>query len=133
MDSVILKLFHFIMMIVFLTIYLLAYIIVKPFLLNYKRKISTLSLKLSYLIYLLVLLVSVYLFMFFGPSDIEYQLSNLFFIIMLICLFIPNLGILFRRKFQRKRVFYNYIFSVINLGITYFLIHKLIQHHWFLG
>lgn len=132
MDSVILKLFHFIMMIVFLTIYLLAYIIVKPFLLNYKRKISTLSLKLSYLIYLLVLLVCVYLFMFFGPSDIEYQLSNLFFIIMLICLFIPNLGILFRRRFQKVRVFYNYLFSVINLGITYFLIYKIIQHQWFL-
>lgn len=133
MDEVILKFFHFLMMIVFLTIYLLAFIVIKPFLLNYKRKISTLSLKLSYLIYLLVLLVCVYLFMFFGPSDIEYQLSNLFFIIMLICIFIPNLGILFRRKFQKIRVFYNYLFSVVNLCISYFLIHKLVQHHWFLG
>ncbi|MFP4026013.1 MAG: hypothetical protein ACLFVR_15940 [Thiohalospira sp.] len=121
------------MMVVFLIIYLLAFIVVKPFLLNYKRKISTLSLKITYLVYLAVLLVCVYLFMFFGPSDIEYQLSNLFFMIMLICIFIPNLGILFRRKFQRIRVFYNYLFSFVNLSISYFLIHKLVQHHWFLG
>ncbi len=133
MDEVILKFFHFLMMIVFLTIYLLAFIVVKPFLINYKRKISTITLKLSYLVYLAVLLVCVYLFMFFGPSDIEYQLSNLFFTIMLICLFIPNLGILFRRKFRKFRVQYNYFFSLINLCISYFLIYKLIQHHWFLG
>jgi|SRR6056297_2188927 len=133
MDGVILKFFHFLMMIVFLTIYLLAFIVVKPFLINYKRKISTLSLKISFLIYLAVLLVCVYLFMFFGPSDIEYQLSNLAFLMLLLCIFIPNMGILFRRKFQKIRIFYNYLFSGVNLGISYFLIYKLIQQNWFLG
>ncbi len=133
MDGVIIKFFHFLMMIVFLTIYLLAFIVVKPFMINFKRKISTLSLKITYLIYLAVLLICAYIFIFFGPSDIEYQLSSLFFVIMLICIFIPNLGILFRRKFQRIRVFYNYLFSGINLCISYFLIHKLIEQNWFLG
>ncbi|MEE4198729.1 MAG: hypothetical protein V2I54_13910 [Bacteroidales bacterium] len=133
MDGVIIKFFHFLMMIVFLTIYLLAFVVIKPFLINYKRKISTLSLKISYLIYLAMLLVCVYLFMFFGPSDIEYQLSNMAFVIFLLLLFIPNLGILLRRKFQKIRIFYNYFFSGINLGISYFLIHKLIQNQWFLG
>lgn len=133
MDDVIIKFFHFLMMIVFLTIYLLAFIVVKPFMLNYKRKASTLSLKITYLIYLAVLLICAYLFIFFMPSDIEYQLSNLFFVIMLICIFIPNMGILFRRRFQKIRVFYNYFFSGINLCITYFLIYKLIQQNWFLG
>jgi hypothetical protein len=71
--------------------------------------------------------------MFFGPSDIEYQLSNMAFVIFLLLLFIPNLGILLRRKFQKIRIFYNYFFSGINLGISYFLIHKLIQNQWFLG
>jgi hypothetical protein len=124
--------FHFILMIVFLIIYVLAFIIVKPFLLNYKRLISTISLKISYLIYLAALLICVYLFMFYGPSDIENKLSEIFFFILLICLFIPNLGILFRRNIKRHRVVYNYLFSVINLSITIFIIYKLDQFNWFI-
>lgn len=124
--------FHFLLMIVFLIIYVLAFIIVKPFLLNYKRLVSTISLKISYLIYLATLLVCVYLFMFYGPSDIENQLSEVFFFGLLICLFIPNLGILFRRNFKKYRELYNYIFSVINLIITFFVIFKLDQFDWFI-
>lgn len=124
--------FHFLLMVVFLIIYVLAFIIVKPFLLNYKRLVSTLSLKITYLIYLAALLVCVYLFMFYGPNDIENQLSEVFFFSLLISLFIPNLGILFRRKFKKNRKEYNYIFSVINLIITAFIIYKLNQFHWFI-
>jgi len=124
--------FHFLLMVAFLIIYVLAFIVVKPFLLNYKRLISTLSLKVSYLIYLAALLVSVYLFMFYGPSDIENQLSEVFFFSLLLSLFIPNLGILFRRNFKKHRKEYNYFFSVINLLITVFIIYKLDQYHWFI-
>ena len=124
--------FHFLLMIVFLIIYVLAFIIVKPFLLNYKRLVSTLSLKITYLIYLAALLISVYLFMFYGPSDIENHISEVFFFSVLISLFIPNLGILFRRNFKQYRKEYNYIFSVINLIITVFIIYKLNQFHWFI-
>ena len=124
--------FHFILMIVFLIIYVLAFIIVKPFLLNYKRLISTISLKISYLVYLAALLICVYLFMFYGPNDIENKLSEIFFFILLICLFIPNLGILFRRNIKRHRVAYNYLFSAINLSITIFIIYKLDQFNWFI-
>jgi len=124
--------FHFLLMIVFLIIYVLAFIIVKPFLLNHKRLISTLSLKLSYLLYLLVLLVSVYLFMFYGPNDIENHLSEALFFSLLISLFIPNLGILFRRNFRKYREHYNYVFSAINLLITVFIIYKLDQFNWFI-
>lgn len=124
--------FHFLLMIVFLIIYVLAFIIVKPFLLNHKRLISTLSLKLSYLLYLAVLLVCVYLFMFYGPNDIEYHLSEVFFFTLLISLFIPNLGILFRRHFKKYRKPYNYIFSIINLIITIFILYKLNRLNWFI-
>ncbi len=124
--------FHFILMIVFLIIYVLAFIIVKPFLLNYKRLVSTISLKISYLIYLAALLICVYLFMFYGPNDIENKLSEIFFFVLLVCLFIPNLGILFRRNIKRQRKLYNYLFSVINLSITIFIIYKLDQFDWFI-
>jgi hypothetical protein len=124
--------FHFLLMIVFLIMYVLAFIIVKPLLLNRKQLISTLSLKVSYLIYLGVLLVSVYLFMFYGPNDIEHQLSEVFFFTILVCLFIPNLGILIRRNFRKHRRNYNYIFTIINLVITFFIIYKLDQFDWFI-
>ena len=124
--------FHFILMIVFLIIYVLAFIIVKPFLLNYKRLISTISLKISFLIYLAALLICVYLFMFYGPNDIENKLSEIFFFVLLVCLFIPNLGILFRRNIKKHRVMYNYLFSVINLAITVFIIYKFDKLNWFI-
>jgi len=124
--------FHFLLMLVFLVLYILAYIIVKPALMNHKRPISTLGLKITYLIYLAALLVCVYLFMFYGPSDIENQLSEGFFFGLLISLFIPNLAILLRRNIHQNRVAYNIIFSVVNLIITFFLIYKLNQHNWFI-
>lgn len=127
-----LTIFHFLLMIVFLIIYVLALIIIKPLLLNYKRLVSTLCLKISYLIYLATLLVCVYLFMFYSPDDIEHQLSELFFFTLLICLFIPNVGILFRRNIKKYRGVYNCLFSVINLIITVFIISKLNQFHWFI-
>ena len=124
--------FHFLLMIVFLIMYVLAFIIVKPLLLNRKLLISTLSLKVSYLIYLGILLISVYLFMFYGPNDIEHQLSEVFFFTILVCLFIPNLGILFRRNFRKNRKVYNYVFTIINLIVTFFIIYKLDQFDWFI-
>lgn len=132
MNNAVQNIVHFLLMIVFLIIYLLAFIIVKPFLINHKRKISTLSLKITYLIYLLILLVFVYLFMFFGSTDLEYQISNLLFVFLLICLFLPNFGILLRHNFEKVRTEYNFTFSLVNIVISVFIILKLIQHDWFL-
>ncbi|PLX13707.1 MAG: hypothetical protein C0597_11310 [Marinilabiliales bacterium] len=70
--------------------------------------------------------------MFYGSNDIENNLSEALFFSLLISLFIPNLGILFRRKFRKNREQYNYIFSVINITITFFIIYKLNQFDWFL-
>jgi len=132
MNNAVQNIVHFLLMVVFLIIYLLAFVIVKPFLINHKRKISTLFLKITYLLYLLALLVFVYLFMFFGPADLEYQISNLLFVFLLICLFLPNFGILLRRNFEKYRTEYNIAFSLINCIIVVFIILKLIQHDWFL-
>lgn len=124
--------FHFILFIAFLTIYVLAFIIIKPFLLNHIRLISTLSLKITYILYLTSLLIYTYLFIFYGPDNIENQSSEFFFFSMLACLFIPNLVILFRRHFNKYRTHYNYFFSIINLLITIFIIYKLDQCKWFI-
>lgn len=119
--------------IVFLVIYVLAFVVVKPFLLNHKRLISTLSLKVTYILYLGVLLICVFLFMFYGSAETEHNLSEKVFFGLLFCFFIPNLGILFRRHFIKHRNLYNYIFAIINIVITIFIIYKLTQANWSLG
>ncbi len=126
------NIYHFLLLIVFLIMYVLAFIIIKPIRLNRKLLISTLSLKITYLFYLGILLISIYLFMFHGPNDIEHRLSEIFFFTLLLCLFVPTIGILLRRNFKKYREIYNYIFSLINLIITVFIIYKLDQFDWFI-
>ncbi len=126
------SIFHFLLMLVFLTIFVLSIIVIKPFLINYKRKVSTISLKVSYLVYLAALLIGVYLFMFYGPNDIENQVSEAFFFSLLLCLFIPNIAILIRRRFKHKRTEYNYIFSFVNLVITILIFYMLNRFNWFI-
>jgi len=126
------ELLHIILFIVFLLTFIMAYNYVKPFLINRKRKYSTLSLKLSYLIYLIFLLVFVFLFLLFGADKVEYRITDSVFFGVLILLFLPNIGILIRRKIKNVRIIYNYLFSVINIVATYYLILKLSQNNWFI-
>ena len=126
------ELLHIILFIVFLLTFIMAYNYVKPFLINRKRKYSTLSLKLSYLVYLLFLLIFVFLFLLFGADKVEYKITDSVFFGVLILLFLPNIGILIRRKIKNIRVIYNYLFSAINIVATYYLVMKLSQNNWFI-
>jgi hypothetical protein len=125
------QLLHIILLIVFLLTYILAYNYLKPFLINKKRKYSTLSLKLSYLVYLAFLLGFMFLFLLFGADRVEYRISDALFFGVLILLFLPNIGVLLRRTVKKFRVFYNYLFSIVNLVATYYLIIKLVENNWF--
>ncbi len=97
-------------------IFLLAYAYLKPHQLHKRRLVSTLLLKLSYLTYLLVLLIVVYL-----SALVRHGLENVFygieFFAFLIVLFVPNIGILARKleHFSKKREGYNYFFTVVNI------------------
>jgi hypothetical protein len=126
------QLLHIILLIVFLLTYILAYNYLNPFLINKKRKYSTLSLKLSYMIYLAFLLAFMFLFLLYGADRVEYQISDALFFGILILLFLPNIGILLRRTVKSLRVLYNYVFTAINLFATYYLIYKLVANNWFI-
>jgi uncharacterized membrane protein YhaH (DUF805 family) len=125
------QLLHILLFVVFLLTYILAYNYVRPFRINRKRLLSTLLFKVTYMIYLFILLLFVYLFLFFGANRVEYQISDLMFFLMLLFLFVPNIALLLRRKMKRGRVFYNYSFTVINILAAYFLLFKLAQNEWF--
>lgn len=93
-----------------------AYAYLKPHQLHKRRLFSTLLLKLSYLLYLLVLCVIVYLSALVkgGLDKVFYGIE---FFAFLIVLFVPNIGIFARKLsyFSKKREGYNYFFTVVNL------------------
>ena len=129
-------LLHFIFIATFLFVYIIAIIILKPFRLHRKRKISTISLKLSYLIYLAFFLIFVYLVLFFADNEVnteenmENGTSAVYYIIVLVSFFIPNIGIMIRRRFKNNRGTYNYIVSGLNFLIILALVFLMNQVQW---
>ncbi len=103
--------------IVFIVIVLsVAYAYLKPHQLHKRRLFSTLVLKLSYLLYLLVLCIIVYLSALVkgGLDKVFYGIE---FFAFLLVLFAPTIGIFARKLgyFSKKREGYNYFFTAVNL------------------
>lgn len=103
--------------IIFIIIILsVAYAYLKPHQLHKRRLFSTLLLKLSYLFYLLVLCIIVYLSALVkgGLDKVFYGIE---FFAFLIVLFAPTIGIFARKLsyFSKKREGYNYFFTAVNL------------------
>ena len=107
---------HILGVVFIIIVFSLAYAYLKPHQLHKRRMISTLLLKGSYLLYLLVLLIIVYL-----SAIVDGGLQNIFegveFFAFLIVLFIPTIGIFARKlgQFSKKREGYNYFFTVVNI------------------
>ena len=97
-------------------VFALAYAYLKPHQLHKRRLVSTLFLKISYLIYLLVLLIIVYLSALVR-GGLEEVFFGIEFFAFLIVLFVPNIGILARKigHFSKKREGYNYFFTIVNI------------------
>jgi len=110
---------HILGVIFIIIVFSLAYAYLKPHQLHKRRLVSTLLLKISYLFYLLVLLIVVYL-----SALVKGGLENVFygieFFAFLIVLFVPTIGILARKlgHFAKKREEYNYFFTVVNILST---------------
>ena len=129
-------LLHFIFIATFLFVYIIAIIILKPFRLHRKRKVSTITLKLSYLVYLAFFLAFVYLVLFFADNEVnteenmENGTSAIYYVIVLVSFFIPNIGIMIRRRFKKNRGIYNYLMSVLNFVIILALVFMMSQVQW---
>jgi len=99
-----------------LIVFSIAYAYLKPHQLHKRRLVSTLLLKISYLFYLLVLLIVVYLSTLVkeGLEDVFFGVE---FFAFLIVLFVPNIGILARKLgyFSKQRENYNRFFTLINI------------------
>jgi hypothetical protein len=136
MDGVSQFILHFIFILAFGFFFLLAVLLLKPLRFHQKRKISTAMLKFSYLGYLFIFLVYIYLFLFFqdAPQDMEdaepEKKFNFFYLLLLFCFIIPNVGMLIRRRFKKWRTNYNYLFSMANLFIAAYLVLMIYITDW---
>jgi hypothetical protein len=93
-----------------------AYAYLKPHQLHKRRLFSTLVLKLSYLLYLLVLCIVVYLSALV-KGGLDKVFMGIEFFAFLLVLFAPTIGIFARKLgyFSKKREGYNYFFTVVNM------------------
>lgn len=117
-------LLHFIFIAAFLLIYITAIIILKPFRVHRKRPLSTMFIKVSYLVYLACFMLIAYLILFFSPpwepgeDTAEERIVNIFTLFCVLAFFIPNIGIMIRRRITSWRVTYNYMITVLNILIA---------------
>ncbi len=100
-------------------VFSIAYAYLKPHRLHHSRPLSTLALKGTYLLYLMVLLLLVY-FASLRGGGVSQVFDGPEFFIFLVVLFVPTAGIFSRKiaRFSEKRVRYNIVFSVINIVLT---------------
>jgi len=111
------EIFNHILGVVFIIIvFALAYAYLKPHQLHKRRLVSTLFLKISYLTYLLILLVIIY-FSALVKGGLEEVFFGIEFFAFLVVLFVPTIGIFARKlgQFSKKREGYNYFFSIVNV------------------
>jgi hypothetical protein len=107
---------HILGIVFIIIVFALAYAYLKPHQLHKRRMVSTVLLKVSYLLYLLVLLIVIYLSALVN-GGLEKVFYGIEFFAFLIVLFVPTTGIFARKlgQFSKKRDGYNYFFSVINI------------------
>ncbi len=107
---------HILGVVFIIIVFALAYAYLKPHQLHKRRLVSTLFLKISYLIYLLVLLVIIYLSALVR-GGLETVFYGIEFFAFLIVLFVPTIGIFARKlgQFSKKREGYNYFFTIVNI------------------
>jgi hypothetical protein len=100
-------------------VFSIAYAYLKPHRLHHARPLSTLALKGSYLIYLLVMLLVIY-FASLRGGGVSTVFDGPEFFVFLVVLFVPTAGIFSRKitRFSGKRVRYNIIFTLVNVIMT---------------
>ena len=127
--------FQFFFLIGYIILFIVSIIILRPFRIHKHRKISTISLKISYLIFLALFLIFTYMLLF-GEKVIEENeqpydsIFNIYFLIFLTATIVPNVGIMIRRRIKKNRTEYNVIFTLVNLLYGLYLLFLIASGQW---
>ena len=106
MASVFQSVFQVFFLIGYVFLFIISIIILRPFRMHRKRKKSTVTLKITYLLYLVVFLCFTYLLLFgnkeLREDDVPYDtLFNVHFLLFLTATIVPNIGIMIRKKIKK--------------------------------
>jgi len=129
-------LLHLIFIATFVFLYVVSVIILRPFRVHRKRPVSTIALKTSYLLYLVVFLVLAYMVLFHAGTPPETEdpgadrYLNVYYAVVITAFFVPNLAIMIRRKIGHFRTQYNIIFSIVNILISLSLAYIIFSLNW---
>jgi uncharacterized membrane protein YhaH (DUF805 family) len=64
-------------------------------------------------------------------NDQSYDsIFNIYFMIFLTATIVPNAGIMIRRRFKRKRVEFNVLFTVVNMLYALYLLFLIVTGQW---
>ena len=124
---------------IFLTILTIIYALVvrwiKPLRVHKKRKLSTISLKSSYLIYLAIYFIYIYMFLFSNSSrlvneHITEARGRYYTTLFIVLTLVPNLAILIRRQIHKHRGTFNIMFTVINSLFIIWILFLFFNKKW---
>jgi hypothetical protein len=127
--------FQFFFLVGYIILFIVSIIILRPFRLHKHRRISSISLKTSYILFLAMFLLFTYMLLFgnkvVNTNNQTYDsIFNIYFLIFLTATIVPNLGIMLRRQFKRKRVVYNVLFTVVNMLYALYLLFLIVSGQW---
>jgi uncharacterized membrane protein YhaH (DUF805 family) len=127
--------FQFFFLIGYVILFIVSIIILRPFRVHKRRRVSTMIVKISYLIFLALFLAFTYMLLFgkkvIAENDQPYDtLFNVYFLIFLTATIVPNIGIMIRRRIKKNRVEYNVIFSLVNLLYALYLLFLITSGQW---
>lgn len=96
-------------------VFSLGYAYLKPHRIHKKYPASTMALKVSYLVYLLVLMLVVY-FSSLKKGGLNEVFIDIEFFAFLLVLFVPTIGVFARKlgHFRKNRESYYYFFTIVN-------------------
>jgi hypothetical protein len=127
--------FQFFFLIGYIILFIVSIIILKPFRIHKRRKVSTMSIKISYLLFLALFLTFTYMLLFgkkvISEGDQPYDsIFNFYFLIFLSATIVPNLGIMIRRRIKKNRMEYNILFTIVNLLYALYLLFLIVTGQW---
>ncbi len=127
--------FQFFFLVGYIILFIVSIIILRPFRIHKKRRISTISIKVSYLFFLAMFLLFTYLLLFGNKipdnDDQPYDsFFNIYFLIFLTATIVPNIGIMIRRRIKKNRVEYNVLFTLVNMLYGMYLLFLVVTGQW---
>ncbi|MEE4117348.1 MAG: hypothetical protein V2I37_14350 [Marinilabiliaceae bacterium] len=101
---------------IIIVVFSLAYAYLKPHRMHKKYPLSTLLLKISYLVYLFAIMLIIYLASLV-KEGLSVEFGNIEFFAFLLVLFVPTIGIFARKlgHFRKNRESYYYFFTLVNV------------------